>query len=96
MPIAIAQVGTDPAIHRGEPVIDGTSTPVRAIVELWNQGMPAEEVPIHLPHLELAQIFEALRYYLTNRGEIDKFITANQIPDDLHGKHFDPQTGKIR
>jgi len=77
-------------------VIEGTSTPVRAIVELWNQGMPAEEIPLHLPHLELAQIFEALRYYLTNRGEIDKFIAANQIPDDLHGKRLDPQTGNIR
>ena len=96
MPIATAQVVTDPTIHHGEPVIDGTSTPVRAIVELWNQGMAAEEIPLHLPHLELAQVFEALRYYLTNRDEIDTFIRANQIPDDLHAKRLDPQTGEIR
>jgi uncharacterized protein (DUF433 family) len=96
MPIATAQVISDPTIHRGEPVIDGTSTTVRAIVELWNQGMPSEEIPIHLPHLELVQVFEALRYYLINRDEIDQFIIANQIPEDLHGKCLDPRTGDIR
>ena len=96
MPIAAPQIVTDPAIHAGEPVIDGTSTPVRAIVELWDQGMPAEEIPLHLSHLELVQVFEALRYYLTNRDEIDKFISANHIPNDLHGKRLDPQTGNIR
>jgi uncharacterized protein (DUF433 family) len=40
-----SQIVSDPKIHGGEPVIDGTSTPVRAIAELWNQGMPAEEFP---------------------------------------------------
>jgi len=96
MPIVTAQVTTDPGIHRAEPVIAGTSTPVRAIVELWVQGMPAEEIPVHLAHLELAQVFEALRYYLTNRAEIDKFIDANRIPDDLHGKRLDPETGDVK
>jgi uncharacterized protein (DUF433 family) len=87
---------SDPKIHGGEPVIDGTSTPVRAIAELWNQGMPAEEVPLHLPHVKLPQVFEALRYYLTHRDEIDDFIAANRIPDDLSGKQFGPGTGKIQ
>ena len=85
-----------PSIHKGEPVIEGTSTPVRAIAELWNQGMPAEEVPLHLPHIELAQVFEALRYYLTHREEIDGFIAANRIPDQLRGKRFEPGTGKTQ
>lgn len=90
------QIVTDTRIHGGEPVIVGTSTPVRAIAELWNQGMPAEEVPIHLPYIELAQVFEALRYYLTQRDEIDGFIAANRIPDDLSGKRFDPAAGKLQ
>ena len=88
------QIVSDSAIHGGEPVIEGTSTTVRAIAELWNQGMPAEEIPVHLPHLQLAQVFEALRYYLTSRDEIDGFIAANRIPEDWGGKRFDPQTGK--
>jgi len=90
------RIVSEAAIHAGEPVIAGTSTPVRAIAELWNQGTPAEAIPLHLPHLQLAQVFEALRYYLTHREEIDKFISANHIPEDLHGKRLDPSTGKTQ
>jgi uncharacterized protein (DUF433 family) len=33
----------------GEPIIRGTRTPVRAIVEMWRMGMAPEEIPSHLP-----------------------------------------------
>jgi len=69
---------------------------VRAIAELWNQGMPPEEIPLHLPHLQLRQVFAALYYYLGHRQEIDAFITANQIPQSWSGKHFDPATRKVQ
>jgi uncharacterized protein (DUF433 family) len=72
--------------------VSGTATPVRAIAELWNQGMPAEEIPLHLPHLKLDQVFAALHYYLGHKVEIDQFILANRIPDELIGKRFDPAT----
>jgi uncharacterized protein (DUF433 family) len=87
-------ITTNPAIHGGEPILTGTATPVRAIAELWNQGMSAEEIPIHLPHLKLFQVFAALAYYLCHRDEIDKFIMANHIPEELVGKRLDPATGK--
>ncbi len=87
-------ITTNPAIHGGEPILAGTATPVRAIAELWNQGMAAEEIPIHLPHLKLYQVFAALAYYLCHRDEIDKFILANHIPEVLVGKKFDPATMK--
>lgn len=58
------------------------------------QGLSAEEIPVRLPHLDLAQVFEALRYYLTHRDEIDAFIAANQIEDQWSGKRFDAKTGK--
>ncbi len=87
-------ITVNPAIHGGEPIVSGTATPVRAIVELWNQGMAAEEIPLHLPQLKLDQVFAALHYYLGHRDEIDKFIQANRIPEDLVGKRFDPATGK--
>jgi len=47
---------TDPMILSGEPVIIGTHTPVRAIVEVWRLGVAPEEIPNRLPHLTLAQI----------------------------------------
>ena len=76
-------VVTDPDILSGEPIIEGTRTPVRAIVELWRQGTPAEEVPSHLPHLRLAQVFDALSYYSDHQGEINAHIERNRIPDEL-------------
>jgi uncharacterized protein (DUF433 family) len=54
---------TDEHILSGEPIIKGTRTPVRAIVESWRLGIPPEELPHHLPHLTLAQVFAALSYY---------------------------------
>lgn len=94
-PVTDARITTVSAIHGGEPIILGTSVPVRAVAELWNQGMPAEEVPMHLPHLELAQVFEALRYYLNHRDEVERFIRANRIEDQWSGRRFDPATGTV-
>lgn len=67
----------------GEPIITGTRTPVRAIVELWRLGVTAEEIPIHFPHLILAQVFDALSYYADHQAEIEAYIDRNQVPDDL-------------
>ena len=74
---------TDPDILSGEPIIEGTRTPVRAIVELWRQGLLAEEIPLHLPHLSLAQVFDALSYYSDHQEEINAQIERNRIPDEL-------------
>src|SRR5207245_2616239 len=64
-------VVTDDEILNGEPIINGTRTPVRAIVEFWRSGMPPEEIPSHLPRLNMAQIFDALSYYSENQDEIN-------------------------
>lgn len=74
---------TDPEILSGEPIIEGTRTPVRAIVELWRQGLLAEEIPSHLPHLTLAQVFDALSYYSDHQEAINAHIERNRISDDL-------------
>jgi uncharacterized protein (DUF433 family) len=74
---------TDHAILSGEPIISGTRTPVRAIVELWRQGVAPESIPSRLPHLTLAQVFDALSYYSDHQDEINTYIERNRIPDDL-------------
>lgn len=74
---------TDPNILSGEPIIEGTRTPVRAVVELWRQGVPAEEIPSHLPHLSLAQVFDALSYYSDHQTGINAHIERNRIPNEL-------------
>ncbi len=72
-----------PEILQGEPIIVGTRTSVRAIVELWRLGITPEEIPMHLPHLKLAQIFDALSFYLDNQEEINTYIERNRIPEEL-------------
>lgn len=67
----------------GEPIIIGTRTPVRAIVEMWRLGYAPEEIPSHLPHLTLAQVFDALSYYSDNQAEINAYIELNYVSDDL-------------
>lgn len=67
----------DERIHGGEPIITGTRTPVRAIVELWRTGYSAEEITLHLPHLTLAQVFDALSYYCDHADEINAYIAQN-------------------
>jgi uncharacterized protein (DUF433 family) len=76
-------VTMDQAILGGEPVIKGTKTPVRAIVELWRLGIAPEEIPAHLPHLTLARIFDALSYYADHQDQINHYIEINRVPDDL-------------
>jgi uncharacterized protein (DUF433 family) len=73
----------DERILSGEPIIKGTRTPIRAIVETWRMGIAPEEIPKGLPHLTLAQIFDALSYYSDHQVEINAYIEQNRIPDDL-------------
>lgn len=74
---------TDQSILGGEPIITGTRTPVRAIVELWRMGTGPEEIATKLPHLTLAQIFDALSYYSEHQEEINAYIERNRVPDEL-------------
>jgi uncharacterized protein (DUF433 family) len=70
-------------ILSSEPIIKGTRTPVRAIIELWRLGVSPEEIPSRLPHLTLSQVFDALSYYLDHQAEINDYIDRNRIPDEL-------------
>jgi uncharacterized protein (DUF433 family) len=71
----------------GEPVIQGTRTPVRAIIEMTRLGETPETIRQALPYLSLAQIHDALSYYYDHPEEIEAYITQNRIPDEL----IDPQ-----
>ncbi len=61
-------------IAGGRPIITGTRTPVRSIVIYHKMGATPEEIKIKLPHLSLAQIYDALAYYYDNKQEIEKEI----------------------
>ncbi len=70
-------------ILNGEPVVRSTRTSVRAIVEHWRMGLAPAEIVEALPHLTLAQIFDALGYYSDHQAEINAHIEHNRISDSL-------------
>jgi len=81
--VAYRYITTNKEILSGEPIIRGTRTPVRSIVEKWRIGYTPEDIVRGLPHLTLAQVFEAMSYYYDNKAEIDDYIERNRIPDEL-------------
>lgn len=84
--IAVAEahyITAEENILGGEPIMKGTRTPVRAIVEIWRLGVPAEEIPNRLPHLTLGQVFAALSHYSDNQDAINEYILRNRVPDEL-------------
>lgn len=74
---------TNSEILNGEPIIANTRTPVRAVVEMWRNGTAPEEISQGLPHLTLAQVFDALSYYSDHQEQINNYIELNRIPDRL-------------
>ncbi|TRT87635.1 MAG: DUF433 domain-containing protein [Microcystis aeruginosa Ma_AC_P_19900807_S299] len=45
----------DDEILHGEPIIKGTRTPVRAIVETWRLGVAPEEIPLGMGSISLTR-----------------------------------------
>ena len=62
----------------GKPGIRGTRTPVRSIVAYHRMGNTPEEIQVKLPHVSLAQIYDALSFYYDHQAEIDADIEANR------------------
>ena len=74
---------SDDAILNGTPIVKGTRTPVRAIAEFWKFGVTPEEIVLRLPHVTLAQVFDALSYYQDHCETIDLDILRNRVPENL-------------
>ena len=64
-------------------VIAGTSVHVWAIVGYQQLGMSVEEIAKALPHLSLAQIYDALSYYHDHREEIDRVLERNRLSPEI-------------
>ena len=74
----------DEQILSGEPVIGGHARRSGLSSSCGGLGRP-EEIPASLPHLNLAQVFDALSYYSDHQQEINRYIDANRVDDDrLH------------
>ena len=66
-----------------EPVVNGTRTPVRAIVGNSRLGYTPKKILEALPHLSLKAIHDALSYYDHHTEEIEEHIEQNRVPEHL-------------
>ncbi|MBK9094010.1 MAG: DUF433 domain-containing protein [Anaerolineae bacterium] len=68
-----------PGVCGGRPIIQGTRTPVKAIVGYHKLGLSADDILAGLPHLTPAQVYEALSYYHDHQAEIEQEIAEDQL-----------------
>jgi uncharacterized protein (DUF433 family) len=70
----------------GAPIVRGTRTSVANIAGYYCLGLTPEEIQRELPHLGLAQIFDALAFYFDHRREID--LEMEQELEEIVSKEF--------
>lgn len=67
-----------PGVCGGFPVVRGTRTPVRTVVNLHRQSKNLEDLQSALPHLSVRQIEAALAYYEHEPRLVDEDIERNE------------------
>ena len=70
-------VSETPGINGGYPVVHGTRTPVRVIVEYYRQTDDFDRLIALLPHLAPEQVRGALDYYILHPERIDEDLATN-------------------
>jgi uncharacterized protein (DUF433 family) len=65
-------IALDRNICGGRPIIKGTRISIVDIAEYYLMGLNPEEIQRELPHLHLAQIYDAIAYYFDHREAIDR------------------------
>jgi uncharacterized protein (DUF433 family) len=70
----------------GTPIIKGTRTSVANVAGYYLMGLSPEEIQRELIHLSLAQIFDALTYYLDHRETIDRELERDR--EEVVSKDF--------
>ncbi len=70
-----------PGVQGGEPIIVGTRTPVRTIIQMYQTAYPGDltEIGHALPHLTRRQIRAALAYYRDHPVEIEAHIERHRV-----------------
>jgi uncharacterized protein (DUF433 family) len=66
-----------PGVVGGEPVITGTRIAVRVIAVWHRMGNSVDEIVAMYPHINHAQVYDALSYYYDHKPEIEQFIAEN-------------------
>ncbi|GAB4214394.1 MAG: hypothetical protein OHK0012_12370 [Synechococcales cyanobacterium] len=85
-------ITTQPGIHQGVPIIQGTGITVRRIALDYHHGLSAEEIVAEIPHLTRSQVYAALAFYFANQGLIDADIAFQEAEAArLEAEYTNPQ-----
>lgn len=71
--------------------VGGTRVRLDTVIFAFNGGYTAEEIKLQYPALELPDIYLAIAYYLSNREEVDVYLTerkkaAEKIQQEIEGR----------
>ena len=74
--------------------IAGTRVSLDSVIHSFWEGATPEEVCQDFPSLSLAQVYEAIAYYLKQRDKVDAYLqagrdSAEKLQKDLNGRHRD-------
>ena len=72
----------------GTPIVRGTRTSVANVAGYYRLGLSPEDIQRELPHLTLAQIFDALAFYFDHVKEVD--LEMEQGLEEIVSKEFPP------
>ncbi len=72
--------------------IAGTRVSLDSVIHSFWEGATPEEICQDFPSLSLAQVYEAIAYYLKQRDKVDAYLQAGQdsaekLQQELNGRH---------
>lgn len=67
--------------------IKGTRIGLDIVVDEYNAGMAPEEIAYNYPALSLADVYAVITYYLSHKGEVDRYVEElNQRAEQIRQK----------
>ena len=75
-----------PGICGGRPIVRDTRISVRYVAERYRVGDTVDEILHDHPHLQAAEVYDAISYYLDHPAEIESEINQNR-PQSLMTRH---------
>lgn len=73
----------------GDVFLEGSRIPLETLVDAFNAGHTPEDFVGDYPHLELADVYAVLSYYLRHRSEVDAYVARQQQGNEAF-KHSNP------
>jgi uncharacterized protein (DUF433 family) len=67
--------------ERGRPLVGAAGLELHVLAEYWRLGWSLDELAAGYPYLTMAEILDALSFYLDHREEVEALIRANRAPE---------------